>query len=315
MASLFGVLSVAGVITLGDALGFVGGHAQPSKLAAMEAMWQTEKAPAPFNIAAWPVQGEQRNAWSIQIPYVLTPLLTHTLDTTVPGIDQIEADAVRRIRSGIPAVEALKVLSADPASAPALAQFNAHKADLGYGFLVKRYSPDQDVSKASDDDIAEASQDTIPNVFVIFWVFRAMVACGLLMLAYFVISVILSLRGDVARQRWFLKLAPWMLPVPFIANEMGWVTAEVGRQPWTVFGMLPTWMSASSHSVGYMVFSLIGFVLLYTVFIVVEMFLMVRFIRKGPESHHSDTAVAHGQSHPVLGGEFATGALTMGKEQ
>jgi cytochrome d ubiquinol oxidase subunit I len=315
MASLFGVLSVAGVITLGDALGFVGGHAQPSKLAAMEAMWQTEKAPAPFNIAAWPVQGEQRNAWSVQIPYVLTPLLTHTLDTTVPGIDQIEADAVKRIRSGIPAVEALKVLSADPTNAPALAQFNAHKADLGYGFLVKRYSPEQDVSKASDNDIAKASKDTIPNVFVIFWVFRAMVACGLLMLAYFVISVILSLRGDVAQQRWFLRLAPWMLPVPFIANEMGWVTAEAGRQPWTVFGMLPTWMSASSHSVGYMVFSLIGFVLLYTIFIVVEMFLMVRFIRKGPESHHSDTAAAHGQSHPVFRGEFATGALTMGKEQ
>ena len=66
------------------------------------------------------------------------------------------------------------------------------------------------------------------------------------MLAYFVISVILSLRGDVARQRWFLRLATWMIPVPFIACEMGWVTAEVGRQPWTVFGMLPTWMSASS---------------------------------------------------------------------
>ena len=314
MASLFGVLSVAGVITLGDALGFVGGHAQPSKLAAMEAMWQTEKAPAPFNIAAWPVQGEQRNAWRIQIPYVLTPLLTHTLDTTVPGIDQIEADAVKRIHSGIPAVEALKVLSADPTNAPALAQFDAHRADLGYGFLVKRYAPDQDISKASDDDIAKASKDTIPNVFTMFWTFRAMVACGLLMLAYFVISVILSLRGDVARRRWFLKLAPWMIPVPFIACEMGWVTAEVGRQPWTVFGMLPTWMSASSHSVGYMIFSLIGFVLLYTIFMVVEMFLMVRFIRKGPESHHSDTGGAHGQSHPAFGGEVATGVLTMRKE-
>jgi len=314
MASLFGVLSVAGVITLGDALGFVGGHAQPSKLAAMEAMWQTEKAPAPFNIAAWPVQGEQRNAWSIQIPYVLTPLLTHTLDTTVPGVDQIEADAVKRIHSGIPAVEALKVLSADPTDASALAQFNAHKADLGYGFLVKRYAPDQDVSKASDDNIAKASKDTIPNVLAMFWTFRAMVACGLLMLAYFVFSVILSLRGDVARQRWFLKLAPWMIPLPFIACEMGWVTAEVGRQPWTVFGMLPTWMSASSHSVGYMIFSLVGFVLLYTIFMVVEMFLMVRFIRKGPESGHSDTAGADDQSHSAFGGKFATRELTMHEE-
>jgi len=288
MASLFGVLSVAGVITLGDALGFVGGHAQPSKLAAMEAMWQTEKAPAPFNIATWPVQGEQRNAWSIQIPYVLTPLLTHTLDTTVPGIDQIEADAARRIKNGIPAVEALKVLSGDPANTTALAQFNAHKDDLGYGFLVKRYAKEQNVSNATGDDIVRASKDAIPNVFTIFWVFRAMVACGLLMLAYFVISVILSLRGDVARQRWFLKLAPWMIPIPFIACEMGWVTAEVGRQPWSVFGLLPTWMSASSHSVGYMIFSLAGFVLLYTIFAAVEIYLMVRSIRKGPENHHTD---------------------------
>ena len=285
MASLFGVLSVAGVITLGDALGFVGGHAQPSKLAAMEAMWQTEQAPAPFNIAAWPSENGHRNVWSIQIPYVLTPLLTHTLTKTVPGIDQIEADAAKRINDGIPAVEALKMLSSDPTNAQALAQFDAHKANLGYGFLVKRYAADQDVSKATEGDIVQASKDAIPNVFVVFWVFRIMVACGLLMLGYFVISVILSLRGDVDRQRVFLKLAPWMIPIPFIACEMGWVTAEVGRQPWTIFGMLPTWMSASTHSVGYMVFSLAGFVLVYTAFIVVEMFLMVRAIRQGPEAH------------------------------
>jgi cytochrome bd ubiquinol oxidase subunit I len=322
IASLFGVLSVAGVITLGDALGFVGGHAQPSKLAAMEAMWQTEKAPASFNIAAWPSQKEQRNVWSIQIPYVLTPLLTHTFDTTVPGIDRIEADAAKRIRNGIPAVEALKVLSSDPTNAAALAQFEAHKADLGYGFLVKRYAADQDISKATDADIAKASKDAIPNVFVIFWVFRAMVACGLLMLAYFVISVILSLRGDVHRQPMFLKLAPWMIPVPFIACEAGWLTAEVGRQPWTVFGVLPTWMSASTHSVGYMIFSLIGFVLLYTVFMIVEIFLMVRAIRQGPEDHgdhggHAADKPRRDDAVPTYSGGLATATatvLTMQKE-
>ncbi len=298
MASLFGVLATAGVITLGDALGFVGGHAQPSKLAAMEAMWQTEQAPAPFNLAVWPRQSEQRNVWSIQIPYVLTPLLTHTMDKVVPGIDQIEADARLRIRSGIPAVEALRVLSADPGNAAALAQFEAHRDDVGYGFLVKRYAPDQDVSKASDADILKASRDTIPNVFAMFWVFRVMVACGLAMLAYFVIAVILSLRRDVLRHRWFLRLAPWMIPVPFVACEMGWLTAELGRQPWTVFGLLPTWMSASSHGVGYMYFSLVGFVLLYTIFIVVEMFLMIKLIREGPHSEPSS-------SHAPLAARFA----------
>jgi cytochrome d ubiquinol oxidase subunit I len=295
MAALFGVLATAGVITLGDALGFVGGHAQPSKLAAMEGMWKTEPAPAPFNLAAWPVQSEQRNAWNLQIPYVLTPLVTHSLDTILPGVDTIEADAVKRIRSGIPAVQALRVLSAHPDDAAALAQFEQHKDDLGFGFLVQRYAAQQDVSNATEADIVRASKDVIPNVFAMFWSFRLMVACGLLMLAYFVVAVIFSLRGDVHRQRWFLKLAPWMIPVPFIACEMGWITAEVGRQPWTVFGILPTWMSASSHSVAYMVFSLVGFVLLYTIFIVIEMFLMIKFIRKGPEPHVT------GSQHPIEG--------------
>lgn len=288
MASIFGVLSVAGVLTLGDALGFVAAQAQPSKLASMEAMWQTEPAPAAFNIAAWPDNQARKNTWALQVPYVLTPLMTHTMDTPVPGVDQIVADAAKRIKNGIPAVNALKVLSSNPSDPAALAQFNAHKADLGYGFLVKRYAAGQDTANATDADIAKASESVVPNVFWMFWVFRLMVAFGLLMLAYFVIAVILSLRGDVGRQQWFLKLAPWMIPVPFLACEMGWLTAEIGRQPWTVFGLLPTWMSASSHSVGYMTFSLIGFVLLYSIFIAVEVYLMAKFIRKGPDEDHAE---------------------------
>ncbi|MBW4047378.1 MAG: cytochrome bd-I ubiquinol oxidase subunit CydA [Proteobacteria bacterium] len=310
MASLFGVLATAGVITLGDALGFVGGQAQPSKLAAMEAMWQTEPAPAPFNVIAWPSQSQKANRFEIQVPYVLTPLLTHTMTHTVPGIDQIVAGNVKRIEDGIPAVEALKVLSSDPTNAPALAQFDAHQKDLGYGFLVKRYAADQDVSKATPADIQKAAWDTIPDVFSMFWTFRLMVGMGLLMLAFFVLSVIFSIRGDIMRQRWFLKIAPWMIPVPFVACEMGWLTAEIGRQPWTVFGLLPTWMSASTHSVGYMVFSLVGFVTLYSIFIAIEMYLMVKFIRKGPENDAGGSAPP-----PAYGrGGFVPAGAMMHKE-
>ena len=73
-----------------------------------------------------------------------------------------------------------------------------------------------------------------------------------------------------------------MIPVPFFASEAGWLTAEMGRQPWAVYGMLPTWNAASSHSLTYMIFSLAGFVLLYSLFIGVEMYLMFRLARKGP---------------------------------
>ena len=283
MAVLFGVLATAGVITLGDALGFIGGQAQPTKLAAMEGLWKTEQAPMPFNLIAFPSQKEQVNHGAVQVPYALSLLVTHSLDGTVPGVDLLEQEATRRIEGGIPAVEALQTLSARPDDAAALAQFKAHEENLGYGFLVQRYAPD--VSKATPAQIAAAARDTIPHVAPVFWSFRAMVAMGLAMLAYFVLAVIYTMRNRVERKRWFLKLAVWMIPVPFLACETGWLVAELGRQPWTVYGVLPTWMSASTHSVGYMIFSLVGFVALYTAFIVVEMYLMVRTVRRGPDDH------------------------------
>jgi cytochrome d ubiquinol oxidase subunit I len=304
MAVLFGVLSTAGVITLGDALGFVGGQAQPTKLAAMEGLWKSEAAPMPFNLVAFPSQQDQVNHGQLQVPYALSLLVTHSLDGTVPGVDQLEQQAAARIRNGIPAVEALQTLSSKPGDADALAQFHAHEKDLGYGFLVQRYA--QDVSKATDAQIGTAARDTIPQVAPIFWSFRAMVAMGLAMLAYFVLAVIFSLRNRIERQRWFLKLAVWMIPVPFLACETGWLVAELGRQPWTVYELLPTWMSASTHSVGYMIFSLVGFVGLYTVFIIAEMYLMVRAIRQGPQPHDDD---ADWDGDPVLGNSASGGRL------
>lgn len=287
MAALFGVLSTAGVITLGDALGFVGGQAQPAKLAAMEGLWKTEQAPMPFNMIAFPSQKDQTNYGQVEVPYALSLLVTHSLDGTVPAFDELEKRAAERIRNGVPAVQALQALSRNPDDAAALEQFRAHEKDLGYGFLVNRYA--EDVGQATEADISQAANDTIPHVATIFWSFRLMVAMGLGMLAFFVLAVIYSLRNDVQHQRWFLKVSVWMIPVPFLACEMGWLVAELGRQPWTVHEILPTWMSASTHSVGYMVFSLIGFVGLYTLFIVAEVYLMLRAIRIGPTQSGDDS--------------------------
>ena len=281
MAALFGVLATIGVITLGDALGFVAAQAQPTKLAAMEGLWKSEPAPMPFNLIAFPDQSLQKNAGAVQVPYLLSLLVTHSLDGTVAGIDALERQAAQKVENGIPAVQALQVLSKNPKDAAALAQFKAHEQDLGYGFLVQRYAPD--LQHVTPQQVQQAARDSIPPVAAVFWSFRLMVGFGLLMLAYFVLAVIYTLRNRVQDQRWFLRAAVWMIPVPFLANETGWLVAELGRQPWTVYGVLPTWMSASTHSVGYMAFSLIGFVTLYSAFIVVEMFLMLRAIRHGPD--------------------------------
>ncbi|WP_198034076.1 cytochrome ubiquinol oxidase subunit I [Acidihalobacter ferrooxydans] len=301
MASLFGVISVIGVITLGDALGFIDGGHQPTKLAAMEGLWHTEKGPASFNLIAFPNQEAQKNDFAIKIPVLLSILVKHDLTSGVTGINQLEQEAVARIKNGIPALTALESIqnqlsknpalanpakrANDPALQQALTQFDAHKKDLGYAFLLKYYAPN--VSKATPAQIELAAKKSIPEVWIIFWAFRIMVALGFLMLFFLIWATLLSLRGKEMTSPIFLKLAPWMIPAGFLACEMGWVTAEMGRQPWTVYEQLPTWISASTHSVGYMVFSLIGFVTLYSIFIAVEMYLMFKFARKGPDEHGS----------------------------
>ncbi|HMA32642.1 MAG TPA: cytochrome ubiquinol oxidase subunit I, partial [Casimicrobiaceae bacterium] len=209
---------------------------------------------------------------------------------TVPGADELEQQAAARIRSGIPAVVALKRLAQDPTDAQAMAQFTGHEQDLGFGLLVQRYAPGQDIARVTPEAIEQAARDTIPQVAPIFWSFRIMVGLGLLMLGYFILAVIYTMRNQVEHKRRFLRLALWSIPVPFIACEMGWLVAEIGRQPWTVYQVLPTWMSASTHSVAYMVFSLAGFIVLYSIFIAIEMYLMVRAIREGPDDHGAGIA-------------------------
>jgi cytochrome d ubiquinol oxidase subunit I len=283
LSSIFGVISIFAVITLGDALGYFDAKIQPSKLAAMEAIWETERVPAGFNLIAFPSQSERRNLFELKIPHVLTPLVTHTLTDELPGIKEIQEASIERIKNGIPALEALKTLSTDPENAEALDQFNAHKKDLGYALLLQRYSPGQDISKATHDDIQRTALDSVPYVPVIFWSFRFMIGAGFAILALLILSSYYSLRNLVQQKRWLLKTALWMIPVPFLAAEAGWLTAEMGRQPWAVYGLLPTWNAASSHSLTYMIFSLSGFVLLYSLFICVEMYLMFNLARKGPE--------------------------------
>ena len=155
-----------------------------------------------------------------------------------------------------------------------------HGKDLGYGMLLTPYA--STIAKAGEAEIAKAVDDSIPPVAPLFWGFRVMVGLGVTMLGLMVVSFVQLCRNRLQSSPRLLKTLLWSIPLPWIAIEAGWLVAELGRQPWTVFGVLPTWMSASTLSVGYMVFSLAGFVLLYTVFIVIEMALMVRAIRQGP---------------------------------
>ena len=83
-------------------------------------------------------------------------------------------------------------------------------------------------------------------------------------------------------RRWLLRLTMWSLPLPWIAAELGWVVAEYGRQPWAIDGVLPTFLAVSSVSASQVLFTLAGFVLFYSCLLVVDVMLMLRYIRMGP---------------------------------
>ncbi|HTI02033.1 MAG TPA: cytochrome ubiquinol oxidase subunit I [Acidisoma sp.] len=289
MAALFGIISSLAVVTLGDALGRLDYLVQPTKLAAMEGIWHTTKPPA----AAWtafaiPDDTAQKNYAEINLPYVLGPLVAHSFDTAIPGIIDLEQKAKGNTVNGIKAVVALHQYSAtkDPA---ALATFKRYEQDMGYGFLAQRYAPDQDLSKLTPENtpavLDRAARDTIPNVFVEFWSFRLMVLFGFAFVVVFAFAAYFSLNNKIEKHPWLLRATMWAIPLPIIACEYGWIVAENGRQPWTVYGWLPTFLSASTHSVGYMIFSLIGFVLLYSAFIAAELYLLFKFARLGPAEH------------------------------
>ena len=282
VASAFGLASVLSVIVLGDESGYTVGEAQQTKMAALEAMWETEPAPAGLKLIAGINEAQQKNDWEIEVPYVMGLIGTRSTDKQIPGIHDIKAKNRERIVRGIDAVKALEAVRAHRDDAVARERFEALKADLGFGLLLRKYT--NDVSQATPEMIQKAVDSTVPRVTPMFWSFRVMVGLGFLMLALFALSFWSTLRGACMQKRWLLRWALFMLPAPWIACELGWFVAEYGRQPWTIYGVLPTHLSVSTLSVESLYGSLAGFVGFYTVLLVVEMYLMVKFARMGPGS-------------------------------
>ncbi|WP_394757680.1 cytochrome ubiquinol oxidase subunit I [Rhodoferax sp.] len=282
VAAAFGLASALSVIVLGDESGYTVGESQQTKLAAMEAMWETKPAPAGLTIMASINEAAQKNDWEIEIPWVMGLIGTRSLTKEVPGIHQIKDKNRARILRGVQAVNALEALRANRDDSAAKLAFERYQADLGFGLLLKKYV--SDVKQATPEIIERAVNDTVPRVMPMFWGFRIMVGLGFAMLALFGVAFWSTIKSANMQKTWLLRWALWMLPAPWLACELGWFVAEYGRQPWTIYGVLPTHLSVSAQSVNSLYGSLAGFIGFYTALLVVEMFLMVKFARLGPGS-------------------------------
>ncbi|MDE2410183.1 MAG: cytochrome ubiquinol oxidase subunit I [Sphingomonadales bacterium] len=294
VAAAFGLASSLSVVVLGDESGYALTDNQKMKLAAIEAMWHTEPAPAGLTLFGIPDLTAHTTRYEIKVPFVLGLISTRSLTGQVTGISELVLHADERIRSGLVAYDAVERLKVNRSDMAARAAFEVHKRDLGYAMLLKREVADP--RRATDAQILSAAQSTIPNVPVMFWLFRLMAGLGFFFIGFFALSFYCASVCQFER-RWFLRVAVAMIPLPWIAIEFGWVLAEIGRQPWAVEGVLPTFLAASSLTVPQVWATIAGFTLLYATLAFIEVRLMLASIRKGPveaSDHPESEPPGHG---------------------
>jgi cytochrome d ubiquinol oxidase subunit I len=212
----------AGVALSGDQQGKVMTEVQPMKMAAAEALYESEK-PASFSILTVGTLDGSREVFSVKVPYVLSFLATGTFGGEVQGINSLQQS------------------------------------------YEKLYGPGS----------------YQPNVPLTYWTFRLMIGVGMASVAIAAWLLWITRRGRAPDRRLVLLALPLPL-LPLAANCFGWIFTETGRQPWLVFGMMPTASGISpGTTTSEVLISLIGFTMLYGVLAAVEVKLMFRSIRAG----------------------------------
>ena len=286
VAAAFGLAGSLSVVVLGDESGYALTDNQKMKLAAIEAAWHTAPAPAGLTLFGLPDVAARETRYEVQVPWLLGLIATRSLDKEVTGMSELVLKAQERISSGVIAYDAVQHLKVDRTDVAQRARFEAHKRDLGHALRLKRHVAAP--RRASPQLIAATAWDVVPNVPLMFWSFRIMAFIGFFMIALFGAAFVLTSLRLHTQTRWFLKLAVIAIPLPWIAIELGWMLAEIGRQPWAIEGVLPTFLAASSLTRGVLWTTIIGFTAIYGTLAVIEVRLILATIRNGPFEHDED---------------------------
>ena len=273
VASIVGIIGTLAVMFTGDGSALHVAKYQPMKLAAAEGL-QDGGQRAPFSIVP-----------GVEIPGMLSVLATHDIDGYVPGINDLlngyeTPDGV----TGISAEEkmargdkALKAFStyretrdSDPEAAVSARKVLEENVDyFGYGYIDNK-------------------EELVPPVWLVYWPFRIMVGLGCFLLLLMVAVFWFEHRNRIEKMRWLQWLSLCSIPLVYLAGQAGWVVAEVGRQPWAIQDLLPVKAAVSSLDKGAVMTTFFIFVAVFTLFLAIEIRIMVKAIAKGPEKAQED---------------------------
>lgn len=292
MASALGLVGSLLAMHSGDGSAYQVAQRQPMKLAAMEALYSGGESQDLTCIAMVPpfsqpdYESEAEPPLKIAIPKALSLLATRTMDGYVPGVRDI-LDGGYRQPDGTVALSVEQKMERGRRAIANLKEYRGMvakgkgKADVVRMEQLKRELA-EDMPYFGYGYVRDRAQ-VVPFIPVCFYSFRVMVGLGTLFLVFFIVMAVLAFRRDVSRHKWLLWSGIVLLPLGYIASEAGWIVAELGRQPWTIQDMLPTWVGVSGVGSGSVMLTFFIFLVLFTVLLAVEINIMLKQIKKGPE--------------------------------
>ena len=266
IGAIVGLVGSGAVMLSGDSSGVHAAEFQPMKLAAAEGLMDGGNGAA-FTIVP-----------GIKVPKMLSILATHDVNGFVPGINDIlngytdkdgnvvpsVAEKMKRGRIALDALEAYRKADDPMVKAIARTYLDPNVQYMGYGHLEK-------------------PEDVVPPVAVVFWSFRFMIGLGMLIALVLLLTVIAVWKDKLGAWKWLLWAAIVCIPLAYITGQCGWIVAEVGRQPWTIQGLLPVNVAISSLGAGAVKTTFFVFLAVFALFLAIEIRIMLRAIRKGPD--------------------------------
>lgn len=285
VAAIFGMFASLFTIFNGDESAYEIAQVQPMKLAAFEGLYKGETnagivALGIVNQDKRPLDDQEVFHFEVRLPYLLGLMANRSFNSFVPGIEDLVygnpeheiLGAAQKMERGKQAVASLDAYRQarksgdEEAAATHLSAFEQVKQYLGYGYLNR-------------------PEEAIPPVALSFYAFHIMVGLGSLFPLIFLACLYWSKKGVLEEKKWFLGLGSITYFLGIIAGQAGWVVAEVGRQPWTIEGLLPVTIARTNLTATTVQTTFFIFLFLFTALLIAEISIMLKQISIGPEEH------------------------------
>ena len=291
VAAIFGLLSSLMVAYTGDSSARTIAKVQPVKFASMEALsdGKTNAGLIAFGVLkdSKKMIGEKvmkEFAFKIEFPELLSVLTAGDRDAYVPGIaDHVNGNKERGILSAAEKIERGKIARNTLIEfQKARAAKERTKSDSIKNVIADRQFQD-DYFRYFGYASVDKPENVIPNVHISFYSFHLMVILGFLFIIIFGAALYFLFKGNLAENRWFLWTALLAIPLTYLASELGWVLAEVGRQPWIIQDLMSVSGAVSQIVTGSVITTFFLFAVLFSLLLIADISIMLKQIKTGPK--------------------------------